>query len=123
MPAEAEFGKPQWTFSQWTYEFLDERRIVASYTERGQWKLGVLQIDPPRFDPVPMTLEPLDGLRVGRDAIYFIGGSPTHSSCITQVPLDALVGPPENAAPVPATVIRPSTADPIPPRGCRWRRR
>ena len=39
-PMQAEFGKPQWTFSMVTYAFVDRDRIAATYTEDGRWKLG-----------------------------------------------------------------------------------
>ena len=40
LPMEAEFGAPQWVFGTATYGFLADGRIVARYTQNGEWRRG-----------------------------------------------------------------------------------
>ncbi len=87
MPAE--FGKPQWTFSQTTYAFVDTERLVVTYTQGGRWKLALLDAESGRFEPIDLPLEPLDGVRATPRELFFIGGSPTEPLAIVQVGLDS----------------------------------
>jgi dipeptidyl aminopeptidase/acylaminoacyl peptidase len=96
---DAEFGKPQWTFSMVTYAFIDTHRIAATYTVEGRWKLAVIDTEMKSFTPMDLGVEPLESIRAadGADAraadgadpraadgadIYFIGGSPTEPAAI-----------------------------------------
>ena len=79
---DAEFGKPQWTFSMVTYAFVDEDRIAATYTEGGRWKLALIDPIGRRFTPLDLRVEPIESIRAQGDAIYFIGGSPTDPMAI-----------------------------------------
>lgn len=101
----AEFGKPQWTFSMVTYAFVDAARIAASYTQDGRWHLALLDTATNRFTPVPLPVEPLESIRAGHDAIYFIGGSPTAATAITRLSL----------ADRSVTVLRPAAVAAIAP--------
>jgi hypothetical protein len=103
-PMAAEFGKPQWTFSMVTYAFAGARRIAASYVQDGRWKLGFIETDPVRWEPVDSTMDVIEGLRADQRALYFIGGSPTRPLAVVRMTLAAME--PE--------VFRPS-AEPIEP--------
>ena len=107
---EAEFGKPQWTFSMVTYAFVDEDRIAATYTEGGRWKLALVDPDARRFTPLDLPVEPVESIRAteGADgaegaAIYFIGGSPTEAMAIYRYSTGSRL-----------RVLRSSATDPIP---------
>jgi dienelactone hydrolase len=41
-PPEAEFGRPHWVFGSTTWCFAGPSRIVASFTQRGRWRLAVV---------------------------------------------------------------------------------
>ena len=84
-PMTAEFGKPQWTFSDTTYAFMTATRIVVTYTEGGRWKMGLLETDPRRFEPIDLGLEALDGDCRERRELFFIGGSPTEAPAIVRM--------------------------------------
>jgi dipeptidyl aminopeptidase/acylaminoacyl peptidase len=105
LPMEAEFGKPQWTFSQSTYDFIDANRIAATFTEDGRWKLGILGIEPRVFERVDIGLEPTDGVVATTRDLFFIGGSPTHPMCVARYEIDQ---PTRSDR---AIVIRAATAD------------
>jgi dipeptidyl aminopeptidase/acylaminoacyl peptidase len=79
---EAEFGKPQWTFSMVTYAFMDADRIAATYTRDGRWHLALIDPQARRFTPLELRVEALEGIKATADCIYFIGGSPTEPAGI-----------------------------------------
>ena len=120
LPMAAEFGKPQWVFSQTTYCFLDATRIAATYAEEGRWKLGVLQLDTRRFDRIDLPLEPVDCICATSREVFFIGGSTTHPPAVARVDrraLDVAASVGDTAARAPAadvTVIRAASTDRIP---------
>ncbi|MEZ5285643.1 MAG: prolyl oligopeptidase family serine peptidase [Vicinamibacterales bacterium] len=104
-PMQAEFGKPQWTFSMVTYAFFDARRLAATYVEQGRWKLAFVETDPVRWEPVNLGLDVLESIRADARALYFIGASPTTAPAVAQMTLAAME--PE--------VLRASTSEPIDP--------
>jgi dipeptidyl aminopeptidase/acylaminoacyl peptidase len=108
LPMEAEFGKPQWVFSQTTYAFIDAERIAATFTEEGRWKLGILHIPSRQFRRVELAIEVIEGLRAAGETLYFIGGSPLESPCIATVSTAASAKPR-------VTVLRSASADRIAP--------
>ncbi len=119
LPTNAEFGKPQWVFSQTTYCFLDATRIAATYAEEGRWKLGVLQLETRRFDRINLALEPMDCICATSRDVFFIGGSPTHPPAITGVErraIDAAVSSSDQLTRPPVVdvaVIRTASTDRI----------
>jgi dipeptidyl aminopeptidase/acylaminoacyl peptidase len=88
-PMAAEFGKPQWTFSDTTYAFMTATRIVVTYTEGGRWKMGLLETDPRRFEAIDLRLEALDRMVANRREVFFIGGSPTEAPTIARMTIAA----------------------------------
>ena len=88
-PMAAEFGKPQWTFSDTTYAFMTATRIAVTYTEGGRWKMGLLETDPRRFETIDLRLEALDGIVANRREVFFIGGSPTEAPAIARMTIAA----------------------------------
>jgi dipeptidyl aminopeptidase/acylaminoacyl peptidase len=101
----ADFGKPQWTFSQSSYAFITANRLVVTYTEAGRWKMALLDIEPRTFEPIDLRLEATDGVRATTRDIFFIGGSPTDPLSIGRVTPDS--SQPE--------IFRASTEDRIDP--------
>jgi dipeptidyl aminopeptidase/acylaminoacyl peptidase len=101
-PMAAEFGRPQWMFGQPTYAFLTATRLALTYTQGGRWKLAFLEIEPRKFEPIDMRLEPTDGVVANTRDVFFIGGSPTEPLSVARMPIAAAE----------AEVLRPST---------RWR--
>ena len=44
LPREAEFGVPQWVFGLATYTFESADRLICEYFEKGEWRLGRLDL-------------------------------------------------------------------------------
>ena len=115
-PMEAEFGKPQWTFSMVTYAFVGRTHIAATYTKDGRWNLARINVETKQFERVALEVEPLESIKATDSEIFFIGGSPTQASAIM------MVGPPKGGPsqehPVGSgfsrTVLRSSSQDIIP---------
>lgn len=87
---DAEFGKPQWTFTMVTYAFVSASRLVATYAENGRWKMALVDTVTRTFAPVDLPLEPIESIRANERATYFAGGSATEPLAIVRVPLDTL---------------------------------
>jgi dipeptidyl aminopeptidase/acylaminoacyl peptidase len=88
-PMPAEFGKAQWTFSMSTYAFITATRIAVTYTQAGRWKMALVETEPRKFEPLDLSLEPLDSIRATTRAVYFIGGSATVAPSIARMTLAA----------------------------------
>jgi dipeptidyl aminopeptidase/acylaminoacyl peptidase len=105
LPMDAEFAAPQWVFGTATYGFGADGRILARYTQNGDWRLGI--VDPAahsltKFD-LPFTS--VSNLAVSGDVAIALVSSPTEPESIALV--DAARGT--------ATVLRrssPIAADP-----------
>ncbi len=86
----AEFGKPQWAFSMVTYAFASPTRIVATYSEAGRWKMALIESEERRFEPVALSLEPLQSIRANARAVYFVGASPTEAPAVVKMTIGAM---------------------------------
>ena len=75
-PDEAEFGRPQWMFGWTTWTFADARRMVASYAQRGRWKLATIDADAGTLTDVPTDLEPLDWVTATPTHAIYVAASP-----------------------------------------------
>jgi dipeptidyl aminopeptidase/acylaminoacyl peptidase len=111
-PMEAEFGKPQWTFSMVTYAFVDADRIAATYSEGGKWKLALIDPTARRFTALDLGVEPIESITAadtraadGADShIYFIGGGATSAPGIYRYSTGGVL-----------RLLRSSVTDPIAP--------
>src|SRR6267143_1084921 len=61
---EAEFAAPQWVFRMSTYAFESEHRIICTYCERGNWRLGSLDTETGKLGPIDVPFTEIAGLRV-----------------------------------------------------------
>ena len=87
MPAE--FGVPQWTFGLSTYVFESEGHIVCQVRSQGVARLGTIDPQVGRLDPVDMpftAFSPSIQARSGR--AFTIAGSPTEPMCLIAVNLE-----------------------------------
>ena len=105
-PMEADWGKPQWTFSAASYAFITATRLAVTYSDKGRWKLALVETDPRKFEPIALTLEAMESIRATSRAVYFIGGSPTQATSIARMTLAAAE----------AEILRSSTGDRLDPQ-------
>ncbi|MEP7116985.1 MAG: S9 family peptidase [Acidobacteriota bacterium] len=85
--APADFGKPQWSLDTRTYAFASADRMVATYSDQGQWRMALISLATRSFEPLDLALEPLDSVVATSRAVYFVGGSATEGAAVTRVSL------------------------------------
>jgi dipeptidyl aminopeptidase/acylaminoacyl peptidase len=86
-PAEAEFGRPQWIFDTATWVFAGASRIVVSYTARGRWHLGVVEVMSGVMSNLAEGLEPREWLTATSTHAIVVVGSATTSDAIVRIDL------------------------------------
>ena len=84
---EAEFAAPQWVFRMSTYAFESERRIICTYCERGNWRLGSLDTKTGKLESIDVPFTEIAGLRVASGRVGFTGGSPTRPLSVISLDL------------------------------------
>ncbi|MCB1646317.1 MAG: S9 family peptidase [Pseudomonadales bacterium] len=81
LPAESDLGGPHWVFGLRDY-WLQDDRIILSYTEHGETKLIELNPDSDTIVALPVTDSQISGLYVKGPLIAWVGASPTSFPCI-----------------------------------------
>ena len=82
---EAEFGEPQWAFGLSTYAFLTSDRLVCTYTQRGRWFLGLLNVQSSQLETIASPYTEFDGIHVIHNTIVCQASSPTEPSSLIQI--------------------------------------
>ncbi len=77
VPAEAEFGLPQWVFGMRTYAFLGPRDILCAFTRNGMWTLARLGVAQKRLTPFDLSFTEISDLHAGDGFAVFQAGSPS----------------------------------------------
>jgi dipeptidyl aminopeptidase/acylaminoacyl peptidase len=86
-PEAAELGRPQWIFGTATWRFATDDRLVVSYTVRGRWHLGVMDLRTGGFADVPTDLEPDEWLATTATHAVLVAGSPTMADAVVTIDL------------------------------------
>ena len=86
-PLEAEFGEPQWVFGLSTYGFESSDLLICTFTQKGRWYLGRLNIEAKTLTPFDLPYTEFDGIQVANNLIYCTASSPTEPNSIVQVDL------------------------------------
>jgi dipeptidyl aminopeptidase/acylaminoacyl peptidase len=84
---DAEFGVPQWVFGLSTYAFLTPSEIVCTYAERGQWRLGRLDLNRRQLEPIATEFTEIGYVRALHGVPVCVAGSPTQVSAVVQIDL------------------------------------
>lgn len=87
-PIEAEIGGPLWVFGQSWYGFLDDGRIVCTYTREGRDRLAVIDAAGELRD-VPLELTRIADLATDGTRALFVGASPTQMPDVLAADLDS----------------------------------
>jgi dipeptidyl aminopeptidase/acylaminoacyl peptidase len=88
-----------------TYAFASPTRIVTTYNEKGRWKMALVESEDRRFEPVSLSLEPMQSIRANARVVYFVGASPTEAPAIVRMTIGAME----------TEVLRPSSSERIAP--------
>ena len=85
---DEEFGRPQWIFETATWAFAGRSRIVVSYTRRGRWHLGVVNVASGVMTSLAPGLEPREWLTATATHAFVVAGSARTSDAVMQIDLD-----------------------------------
>lgn len=77
---DGEFATPQWTFNMSTYSFLNDRQILATYTQHGRWHLLRIDLDNGHCTPIASPLTEFSGIHCENDCGVLLGASPAQAS-------------------------------------------
>jgi len=83
-PADAEYGGPDWAFGQSTYAFLPDGGLVASWTARGQGRLGPLGMD-----PLDLPYTSYDSVQAFGEQVAVLAASPDQAPAVVVIDLDS----------------------------------
>jgi dipeptidyl aminopeptidase/acylaminoacyl peptidase len=86
-PDDAEFGRPQWVFDSATWAFAGPSRIVVSYTRRGRWFLGIVDVATGRMSPLGDGLEPREWLTATATHAIVVAASTTTADAVVRIDL------------------------------------
>jgi len=86
-PLDAEFGKPQWNFALSTYAFQDPTHIICTYTKKGTWYLGCLNIELHTLTSFDLPYTDIEGIQVNGNHVYCTVSSPTEPTTIIKIDL------------------------------------
>ncbi len=85
---EAEFSRPQWVFDEPTYGVRPNNKAVCSYTAKGRWRLGELDLDTGYWSEIDTPYTSISGVHVSGKQAVFIGGSPTRANAVVWLDLE-----------------------------------
>ncbi len=71
---DAEFGRPEWVFGTATWRFAGPSRLVVSYTQRGRWRLGLVDLATGRLGALAPALQPHDWLAATATEVVLVAG-------------------------------------------------
>ncbi len=84
---EAEFGAPQWIFGLSTFAFESADRIVCAFTERGLWRLGLLDTRTGKLERIEAPYTEISFVCASPGRAVFRAGSPTDPFSIIEMDL------------------------------------
>lgn len=77
---QAEFATPQWVFGMSTYGFLSATEILCCYTQRGQWSLGLIDLEACELNPIEAPFCNISDVQCAHGKATFIASTTTTSS-------------------------------------------
>ncbi|MBI4852228.1 MAG: S9 family peptidase [Acidobacteria bacterium] len=84
-----DFGLPQWVFGMRTYDFMSDKEIICSYTEKGVFYLASLDVKTKTLKNLDTSYTEISDIRVAKGKAFFVGGSPTKLREIVQLDLSS----------------------------------
>lgn len=97
-PMEAEFGQPQWVCGQRLYGFDSSHSIICTYTQRGFWHLGRLDVERRTLERFDLPYTAFDDILVHHSDVFCMAGSPSEPTALIQIDVHTRA----------VTVLRPS---------------
>lgn len=89
-PMAAEFGLPQWVFGMSTYGHLEDGRILSTYCEGGEWRLGIIEPGSGKIKKLDLPFCSFDGVKTHGNRGVFVAGSKDSPSALVLLDCDRL---------------------------------
>ncbi len=92
VPMEAELGAPDWVFGTSSYAFLGDGSIVATWSERGIGRLGVLAPGGSSFEELQSAYTTFAQLRGSGDgsSVLAVAGAASEATAVVRIRAEAL---------------------------------
>ena len=87
-PMEADFGLPQWIFGFSTYDFYSGDKVICSYTEKGKWYLGMLDLKTKDLDLIKSEYDTISYIKVIGEKLVMIAASQCRSPVLVSLNLN-----------------------------------
>ncbi|BAZ32076.1 peptidase S9 prolyl oligopeptidase [Cylindrospermum sp. NIES-4074] len=85
---EADFAQPPWQFGISTYAFVSADFIVCTYTKKGRWILGIIDLLTGLLKPIDTIFTYFTAIHATARKIVAIAGSPTITPALVQIDLE-----------------------------------
>lgn len=82
---QSDFGFPYWNFGMSTYDFLSASEIVCTYSDKGTWRLGLIDTTSGAFNKIDSSFTDVSGMVAGNNKFYFRGSSPIQPAAIVEM--------------------------------------
>ena len=102
---KADFGLPQWVFGLSTYDFYSEDTIICSFTEKGRWYLGLLDLETKDLELIKTKYDNISYVKVMGESLFMKASSPFQSPSIVSLNINTRK----------SEVLRRSTYDSVSP--------
>lgn len=73
---QAEFGRPFWVFGLSSFDFVDEKEMFCTFVVRGQWRLGLLNLQTGELSDLNSPYTEIKNLKVRGGNAVFLAGAP-----------------------------------------------
>ncbi|MFC3157057.1 S9 family peptidase [Gilvimarinus japonicus] len=113
---DAEFATPQWVFGMSTYGFCGDDKILCTFSQNGQWQLGLITPKKTqkgyRFSALKSPMTHISDIATSADHLMFIGANSTRAPALHHL-LAQSIG---HCAAPPLAIVRRSQADIVEPK-------
>jgi dipeptidyl aminopeptidase/acylaminoacyl peptidase len=86
-PKSLDFCKPDWYLGLSSYALAPADRIVCTYSDRGIWRLAILELQSSILAPVDTPFTDFEHVHVSQNYAVFLAASPTEGHCIYRLDL------------------------------------
>lgn len=86
--AAMEFGTPQWVFGLSTYGFLDDKRLLTTYTHQGVWRLGIIHLGDGTLQTIDSPCSDFNYVQAANGEGYCIGAAGDGFPALLQLTAD-----------------------------------
>ena len=89
LPMTAEFGRPQWVFGMPTYGFVEEDRLICSYTRDGVWRLAEVHLGDGSWADLDLPYTSISSVHACSGRVVLLAGSPTAVNAVVELDLES----------------------------------